>query len=118
MQQKFLPVVALAIASMFAIGCGDDDDAVLIDDDSDIAFEDIDLNDDGFVSAAEWADINTVWDVDADGLLDEDEFLMDDGDFDDFDFDDDDFVSPIEWADGFDDVDLDADGLLDADEFI
>lgn len=67
MHKTFVPAVALAIIGAFAIGCGDDDnDAVLVDDGV-VTFDDIDVNDDGFVSADEWSDVNDEWDVDGDG---------------------------------------------------
>ena len=96
MQKKLLPAVVLALASMFAFGCSDEDDDAVLVDDGVVTFNDLDLNDDGFVSAAEIDEIDDEFDLDGDGFLDEDEFLLTGDDFDDFDIADDAFLSDAE----------------------
>jgi hypothetical protein len=117
MHKKFLAAVAITFIATFGLACGDDDEDAVILDDGVVEFDDFDFDDDGFISTAEWNDMIDTWDVDGDGVLDEDEFLMDDGSFDDFDGDSDAFVTSTEWDDAFAGMDLDDDGAIDDAEF-
>jgi len=105
--------VAFAAFSMTAAGCDEADD--IIDDDGDAEFNAIDTSNDGLVSGAEWNAAFDAWDVNADGVVDQNEYLLDDG-FGDLDGDANAVLTDAEWNSAMVDWDLDDNGFLDEDE--
>ncbi len=106
-------ICAAAIATLGVMGMGcDDEDAVVVDG---TEFDVIDTTGDGLVSAAEWNATFSVWDVNADGVVDQNEYLLDGG-FGQLDVDANARLTATEWNAAMVDWDLDDDGFLEPDE--
>ena len=67
------------------------------------------------MSAAEWNAAFDTWDVNGDGLVGQNEYLLDDG-FGDLDVDDNALLSDAEWNSAMVNWDLDDDGFLEPNE--
>jgi hypothetical protein len=104
-------ICAAVIAALGVVGSGCDDDPIV----EDAEFDAIDTNADGLVSAAEWNTAFDAWDVDGDGFVDSDEYLLDDG-FNSLDVDSNALLTDAEWNGAMGAWDLDGDGFLDPDE--
>ena len=104
--------VAIVALGVTAAGCDEADDVI---DVGDTQFDAIDTTNDGLVSGAEWNAAFDVWDVNADGLVDQNEYLLDDG-FGDLDADANAALTEAEWNAAMVDWDLDDDGFLEPDE--
>ena len=103
--RNFLGAVAIAMAATFGLGCEDDEEE---------DFVALDYDGDGGIEAAEWSTAYGDWDLNDDGYLTTDEYLLDDG-FDTLDLNDDGLLTTDEFAAGFPLWDVDDDGIL-ADE--
>lgn len=79
------------------------------------SFTDMDEDNDGRISPAEWEEGFDMIDSDNSGYISEEEW--DNANFDDLDEDDDGVISRAEWNRGFDDLDEDDDGFLSEGEF-
>lgn len=79
------------------------------------SFTDMDEDNDGRISPAEWEEGFGMVDSDNSGYISEEEWSN--SNFDDLDEDDDGVISRAEWQRGFDDLDEDGDGYLSEKEF-
>ncbi len=104
--RNLLGAVAIGMVVAFGAGCEDDEE----DD-----FVALDYDDDGGVEVGEWNTAFGAWDLNDDGYLTADEYLLDDG-FDTLDLNDDGLLTAEEFGAGFNLWDVDDDAILDEDE--
>ena len=108
-------IAFVALAALVGSACDDDDDVDVVVLDGTI--DEFDINGDLVVSRAEWASGFAMWDVDNNGLITSDEFLLSDEAFDEANLDGDAVITADEWEEFADDLDADGDLFIDADEF-
>ena len=107
-----IAAAAIGVLGVVGAGCDDDEDAVVV---GDTEFDVIDTNRDGLVSTSEWAATFDTWDINNDALIEQNEYLLDDG-FSTLDVDANQALTNAEWNAAMVDWDIDGDGFLDEDE--
>jgi hypothetical protein len=113
MNKNLVGAIAMAAAGVLGLACDDDDDDEISAGRA--GFVTFDLDGNGVITTTEWDTVVDAWDVNGDGFVSENEFLLDDG-FDDLDIDDDDLLTDAEIEAAVGTWDLNGDGLLDAAE--
>lgn len=109
LKTSLVGLFTLTLAGGVLAACDDDDD---VEDIIDERIDDLDIDDDSFVTREEWADAFVIWDEDNDRVLVVDEFRFNGGGFEAADEDNDGFVTEDEWEDLLGEWDLDHNDVL------
>jgi Ca2+-binding EF-hand superfamily protein len=101
---------------LLSTGCSDDEDDVVLPD-GQVVFADLDDNDDGLISVAEYNGYFSDWDVNDDGLIDPYEWSVQTV-FTTIDTNGDGYIDNAEYVASFAALDANGDGYLDANELL